>query len=162
MKTDSSGYLEPKSGVIPFGQPVRLSETVTISLDTLRRVDSLPSNLPQNVVLKSGTAILTDGQSTERMVLATVATLDGTPLVFPVESEKFKMLLSLKETAQGVELTMQQHSSGVKDMLILSAEIFPQINILWLGCLVMVIGTTMAIRHRIRLAKGKQKQHADN
>ncbi len=162
MKTDSSGYLEPKSGVIPFGQPVRLSETVTISLDTLRRVDSLPANLPQNVVLKSGTAILTDGQSTERMVLATVATLDGTPLVFPVESEKFKMLLSLKETSEGVELTMQQHSSGVKDMLILSAEIFPQINVLWLGCLVMVIGTTMAIRHRIRLAKGKQKQNADS
>jgi hypothetical protein len=64
-------------------------------------------------------------------------------------------LLSLKETKDGVELTMQQHSSGVKDMLILSAEIFPQINVLWLGCLVMVIGTTMAIRHRIRLSKNK-------
>lgn len=156
MKTDSGGYLDPKSGVIPFQQPVRLSETVTISVDSLIRVDSLPENLPQNVVLKRANAILTDGQSTERIVLATVSTLDGTPLVFPVESEKFKMLISLKETAQGVELTMQQHSSGVKDMLILSAEIFPQINVLWLGCIIMVIGTTMSIRHRMKLAKAKQ------
>lgn len=157
MKTDSGGYLEPKSGVIPFRQPVRLSETVTISLDSLVQVDSLPPNLPQNVVLKRANATLTDGQSTERIVLATVATLDGTPLVFPVESEKFKMLLSLKETEKGVELTMQQHSGGVKDMLILSAEVFPQINILWLGCIIMVIGTTMSIRHRIKLSKSNRE-----
>jgi cytochrome c-type biogenesis protein CcmF len=155
MKGDSAGYLEPKAGIVPVGQPVRLSETVTIQLDSMVAITDLPENLPDNVKLKRAFGVMTDGQSTERIILASVQMEDGTPLVFPVESQKFKMLLSLKETKDGVELTMQQHSSGVKDMLILSAEIFPQINVLWLGCLVMVIGTTMAIRHRIRLSKNK-------
>ncbi len=159
MKSDSAGYLDPKSGVIAYKTPVRLSETVTFSLDTLVRVDSLPEGLPKNVILKKGNAILTDGATTETLVIASVAMDNGTPLTFPVESKKFKMLLSIKEGADGKpELTMQQHSSAVKDMLILSAEVFPQINVLWLGCLIMVIGTTMAIRHRIKLAK---KSNAD-
>ncbi|MFN9391713.1 MAG: hypothetical protein ACK57W_00170 [Flavobacteriales bacterium] len=38
-------------------------------------------------------------------------------------------------------------------MLILTAQVFPAINVLWLGCIVMIIGTTMAIRHRWKLSR---------
>ncbi|MEZ4800453.1 MAG: cytochrome c biogenesis protein CcsA [Flavobacteriales bacterium] len=157
IKSDTTGYLEAVSGIIPLNQPIKLSETVSFQLDSLIQINELPENLPKNVRLKQGYGTITDGQNTERIILATVNMEDGTPLVFPVENEKFKLLLSLKETEEGLELTMQQHSSTVKDMLILSAEIFPQINILWLGCIIMVIGTTMSIRHRIKLSKIKKQ-----
>jgi cytochrome c biogenesis factor len=65
-----------------------------------------------------------------------------------------KMLFALNQKPEGLELTVQKHSSSERDMLRLTAEVFPQINVLWIGCLVMVIGTVMAIRHRYKISKG--------
>jgi cytochrome c-type biogenesis protein CcmF len=65
------------------------------------------------------------------------------------------MLLALQQKAEGIELTVQKHSSLDRDMLIMTAQVFPQINVLWIGCLVMVIGTVMAIRHRYKISRKK-------
>jgi cytochrome c-type biogenesis protein CcmF len=152
-KGDQSGYLDPKSGFIELGQNIRLSEIVNFKLDSLVNVDSIPENLPEGVIAKRGYVTLSDGVKSEQLILASVMMKDSVTLPFPVESKQFRMLLSIAEKKEGLELTVQEHSSAQKDMLIMTAEIFPQINILWLGCIVMVIGTTMAIRHRIKLWK---------
>ena len=47
-------------------------------------------------------------------------------------------------------LQVAEHDSVAKDFIVMTAVVFPQINILWIGCLVMVIGTVIAILHRIR------------
>lgn len=39
------------------------------------------------------------------------------------------------------------------DFIVLEASIFPAINVLWLGCLIMVAGTFIAVRERIRKNK---------
>ena len=52
---------------------------------------------------------------------------------------------------EGIDLSVKEGGSNKREMLILSAEIFPMINLLWLGCLVMVVGTVLAIRHRYKL-----------
>jgi len=155
-KADEQGYLDPKSGLIAEGQKVRLTEVVDFRLDSLVRVDTIPESLPAGVSAKKAFVTLTDGHDTERLVLALVNLNDSTALPFPVESEKFKMLLSVSEKKGKLDLTVQQHSSAQRDLLILTAQVFPQINVLWIGCLVMVIGTTMAIRHRAKLAKEKR------
>jgi cytochrome c-type biogenesis protein CcmF len=152
-KEGEGGYLDAKSGFISVGQNVRLSEIVNFKLDSLVNVDSIPENLPEGVIAKRGYVTLTDGHDTEKLILASVMMKDSVALPFPIESKNFKMLLSISEKKEGIELTVQEHSSTQKDMLIMTAQIFPQINILWLGCIVMVIGTTMAIRHRIKLWK---------
>lgn len=36
------------------------------------------------------------------------------------------------------------------DYIVMEASVFPAINILWLGCLIMIAGTVIAIRERIR------------
>jgi cytochrome c-type biogenesis protein CcmF len=50
---------------------------------------------------------------------------------------------------------VKEGGSNKREMLILSAEVFPMINLLWLGCIVMVAGTVLAIRHRYNLMKKK-------
>jgi hypothetical protein len=125
-------------------------------VDSVLEIMELPKELPQNVKLKRAFCTVTDGQSVEKLIIAIVNMDDGTPLTFPTESLRFKFLVSIQQKGETFELTFQQHSSAVKDMLILSAEIFPQINVLWIGCLIMVIGTTMAIRHRMKLAKSSK------
>jgi cytochrome c-type biogenesis protein CcmF len=42
------------------------------------------------------------------------------------------------------------------EFLVLQAIVFPGINILWIGCVLMFLGTFMAVRQRI-IAKPKQK-----
>ncbi len=49
--------------------------------------------------------------------------------------------------------TIAEHVSNRKEFIVLQAIQFPMINILWIGCIVMFIGTVMAIAHRIRESK---------
>ncbi|HKK38633.1 MAG TPA: cytochrome c biogenesis protein CcsA [Cryomorphaceae bacterium] len=43
--------------------------------------------------------------------------------------------------------------SNRKEFIVMQAIQFPMINILWIGCIIMFLGTVMAIRHRIKLSK---------
>ncbi|MFM7216635.1 MAG: cytochrome c biogenesis protein CcsA [Bacteroidota bacterium] len=46
-------------------------------------------------------------------------------------------------------ISAAERKSNKKDFIIMKAIIFPWINILWIGCLMMIIGSVMAIRKRI-------------
>ncbi|MCC6373034.1 MAG: cytochrome c biogenesis protein CcsA [Bacteroidia bacterium] len=49
-----------------------------------------------------------------------------------------------------VEITMSEKVVNSKDFIVMEAYVFPYINILWLGSLIMAIGTAIAIVERIR------------
>lgn len=59
-----------------------------------------------------------------------------------VESEKNQFLLY-----------MAQEKPKKKDYIILKAIVFPYINLLWGGCIIMIIGTVIAIFNRIQQSK---------
>src|SRR5690606_23785009 len=46
-----------------------------------------------------------------------------------------------------------EHAGNRKEFIVLQAIQFPMINILWIGCIIMFLGTVMAIRHRIKISK---------
>lgn len=52
-----------------------------------------------------------------------------------------------------IELHISERKENKKDFVIMKAIIFPGINILWLGCFLMIIGSVMTIRKRIRKNK---------
>jgi len=49
-----------------------------------------------------------------------------------------------------ISLKAYQYVGDEEDFIVMKAIIFPYINLLWLGSILMVIGTVLAIRHRIR------------
>lgn len=49
-----------------------------------------------------------------------------------------------------IEIMMSERRTNQKDFIVMEAYMFPYINILWLGCVVMVIGTALAIWQRLR------------
>lgn len=58
------------------------------------------------------------------------------------------------------EIAIEEKESNSREFIIMKAIIFPQINILWLGCILMMLGTAMAIYHR-KGGRGKEQgQHA--
>ncbi|MDF2436295.1 MAG: cytochrome biosis protein [Bacteroidota bacterium] len=52
-----------------------------------------------------------------------------------------------------IEISVQEKKSNIKDFIVMQAMIFPYINILWMGCIIMALGTFMAILERIRKTK---------
>lgn len=51
------------------------------------------------------------------------------------------------------EIAYSMKKSKIKDFIVMKAIIFPYINVLWTGCLLLIIGSVLAIRHRIKLNK---------
>jgi len=57
-----------------------------------------------------------------------------------------------------IDITMAEKNSNKPDFIVMEAIVFPAINILWTGCIIMVIGTAMAIRQRLRNFKNGEKE----
>ncbi|HEY0030925.1 MAG TPA: cytochrome c biogenesis protein CcsA [Bacteroidia bacterium] len=49
-----------------------------------------------------------------------------------------------------IQISLQEKKSNVRDYIVMQAMIFPYINILWIGCIVMAIGTIIAIWERVK------------
>ena len=49
-----------------------------------------------------------------------------------------------------VEIAVSERKSNKHDFIIMKAIIFPGINILWTGCILMILGSVIAIRKRIQ------------
>ncbi len=52
-----------------------------------------------------------------------------------------------------IEISLQEKKENIRDFIVMQAMIFPYINILWIGCIVMIIGTMLAIWERIKRSK---------
>ncbi len=153
-KTEGS-FLEPKTGLVQANEEIKLTELVSMRIDSVVVLTDIPENLPKGLKGKRAFCTVYDDHDAEQVAIPMLTINDSIPFTYPVETKEHRMLLALQEKPNGLELTIQKHSSMERDMLILTAEVFPGINVLWIGCLIMVIGTTMAIRHRIKLARAK-------
>jgi cytochrome c-type biogenesis protein CcmF len=52
-----------------------------------------------------------------------------------------------------IDVYVSEKNSNRGDFIVMEASIFPAINVLWLGCLIMIIGTALAVRERMRRNK---------
>ncbi len=58
-----------------------------------------------------------------------------------------------------VEIMLSERKTNQKDFIVMEAYMFPYINILWLGCLLMVVGTGLAVWQRVKTSKGLTEVH---
>ncbi len=57
-----------------------------------------------------------------------------------------------------MDFSVSEAKHTEKDFIVLEAVVFPYINVLWFGCLVMVLGTILSIRQRIKKRKEAKKE----
>ena len=62
---------------------------------------------------------------------------------------KFRFTNINPETGK-ITLEVAEKKSNKRDFIIMKAIIFPQINLLWTGCLLLIIGTWLAVRKRFK------------
>jgi cytochrome c-type biogenesis protein CcmF len=54
-----------------------------------------------------------------------------------------------------IDITVSEKKSNKRDFIIMKAIIFPGINILWIGCILLILGSSLAVKHRINSLRKK-------
>jgi cytochrome c-type biogenesis protein CcmF len=76
------------------------------------------------------------------------------PIEAKVEKLNLRFLFTKLDPASGkVDVSVMDKPDAKKEFIVLKAIVFPAINVLWLGCIIMIIGSLIAIYSRIINAK---------
>ena len=128
-------------------------------------IDSITTNLTeeqysQNDSLLVVTAVLKATDINGNIYRATPKYILKNNMVLPDEFELNELGLKfifwkINPNEGSIEIQMSEKVNNTKEFVVLEAYMFPFINVLWLGCLVMIIGTIIAIIERRRVNKLK-------
>jgi cytochrome c-type biogenesis protein CcmF len=161
LKVDTSQnqknkYTSAKNYIGHLGDTIFASNAFVI-------IDSLKTNInkeqyQKNDSLLEVTAVLKAIDAQSNVYRATPQYIIKNNVVIPKESEidalglKF-VFWKINPDEGTIEITMSERVSNTKDFIVMEAYVFPYINVLWLGCIIMALGTGIAIAERIRKFK---------
>lgn len=155
---DPEGYHEGKSHVVKPGDKILVSG-VLMHIDSLAPAKDFVKYglLETDLAAKAQITLSRRDQSIIAEPLYIIR--DSIPIPDIVELKEWGLKMSVQRIDPhdgSFTLAVWEHESIKKDFIVMQAIVFPHINVLWLGCLIMMIGTFMAVRHRIRLSRKKQ------
>ena len=141
-----------------------VGDTITSS-NAIIVIDSLRSDVSQQEFEKNDshlevTAVLRCVDVNKRVYYARPKFIIQNNVVIPKEDVVAPLGLKLvfwkiNPEENTVEITLSEKLSNNRDFIVMEAYIFPYINILWLGCLIMAIGTVIAVIERSRVNRLK-------
>lgn len=161
-KARKDAYASAKNYIGHVGDTIFSSNAIIV-------IDSLRTNLSREEYQKNDsslevTAVLKCVDVNARTIYAYPKFLIQNNVVIPkedvVEELGLKLVFWKINPEEGtVEITMSEKLSNSKDFIVMQALVFPYINLLWLGCVIMAIGTFIAIVERIRKFRSIQNSH---
>ena len=150
---NKDAFTEAKNYVGHVGDTIFASNALVI-------IDSLRSNLTKeqyekNDSLLEVTAVLRCITSDSKKYIAYPKFIIQNNVIIPKEDILKELGLKfvfwkVNPDEGTIEITMSESLANNKDFIVMKAFVFPYINVLWLGCLIMAIGTVIAILERIR------------
>lgn len=151
--SDTSGYKEPKTVSMKIGDTL-FSANAIIILDGLKK--DIDRNLHQlrdsDIAVGADLRVLDASNKVYHAVPLFV--IKGNYLVpeeASIEELGLRFAFTKINTDDGkVDITLLEKKSNSKDFIIMKAIIFPGINILWLGCVMMMLGSILAIVQRLK------------
>lgn len=152
-KNDEYGQPEEKN--VKVGDTLYLKQSIVV-LDSVRRVE------PQHVNLKPGDiaveAKLTVWDfNTKKHALRPLFVVRDTTDIYGLSDELEEVGLKVSflniNPKDGSLLLSFRQKNVQRDFIVMQAIRFPYINLLWLGCLIMVVGTIIAIYSRVKYGK---------
>ena len=153
-------YLEPTTKMISIGDTIDASNSFIILEGLNRDVNKDDLHLGESDIAVGATIKAVDVNN--KVYSAEPVFLIRDFSIYNKDAEipdlGLKLSFNKIDPATGkIELSVHEKKSNKRNFIIMKAIIFPGINILWIGCLLMIAGSLIAVRYRI-----KQRSHANN
>jgi cytochrome c-type biogenesis protein CcmF len=147
------GYLEPAMHTMAIGDTISTSNALVILEALSQDIDRAQLGLAENDIAVGAVLKLTDINKKSHTAFPLFVVKDK--LIFSkevlVEELGLKIAFRKINPENGkIDLAIAERKDNKREFIIMKAVVFPYINILWTGCILMIIGSVMAIRKRIR------------
>jgi cytochrome c-type biogenesis protein CcmF len=154
--THDEEYKSFASATIAIGDTIFGSKSIIILENIYKETDSVKYHFSGSDIAVGATFKVIDIKN--NTYFAKPLYLIKGNIVSPVEAEVNEMGVKLTfkniHTDTGkIDVDVAEKPSDNQEFIILKAIVFPFINILWAGCIIMIIGTVIAIRTRLKKTK---------
>lgn len=151
-ETDEAGWMGGRTHEMQVGDSMLVGHTL-LTVDSLRAVSN--AEKPDRGLLQKDLAIAACVRLKNKSMESTHEPLyivrDSTIIPDLYEAEAFGLKFrveSFDPSTEVLNMTVWEHESVRRDFVVMQAALFPLINILWLGCILMAIGTFIAVWSR--------------
>ena len=154
--TNKNAYKEPTNFIGHMGDTIFADNAIIL-------IENITTNVNEQEYSKSDsllevTAILKVTDINGKVYYAKPKYIIKGNIIVPSNTELNELGLKfifwkINPNEGSLEIQMSEKVSNAKDFIVLEAYMFPYINVLWIGCLMMVFGTTIAILERRRVNK---------
>ena len=151
-QVDEKGYKEPKKHLLAVGDTIVVSNSLFTLQEIDKAVDKKANNLNETDIAVGLRIKVTDVNKKDYFVEPLFIIRENEQITVPAEIEKLGLkfdFTSIDTQSNKFEVSLSEKKSNARDFIIMKALIFPGINLLWVGCIFMFIGTWIAIRKQI-------------
>lgn len=158
-KEESEKYKEPEKHSISIGDTIYASNAIII-FDGIRAILDTAAKagfgLGAPDLLVAADIRVYDFDTKVHTITPYFAAKGLSPISIPAEIEKIGLKLTMDNidpNSEKMDFSVYEAKNKTKEFIIMSAIVFPYINVLWIGIVVMVIGSSIAVYNRIKMAK---------
>ena len=156
---DTESYNEPEEHRIDIGDTIYASNAIIV-LKGIRGINNTEKksefNLSENDLLVEGELVVYDFDTEQHILNPYFAAVGTRPVTFPDAVDKIGLKIELFEIdpeKEKIGIKVYEAKNKIKEFIIMKASIFPYINVLWIGAILMIIGTLLAVFTRIRSSR---------
>ena len=146
-------YMKPKIKMLALGDTMFSSNAIIILNQLNTSVEKEKYKLEENdIIVGAELHILKingDVISANPLYIIRKMTVESVPDSIPDLGLKF-LFTKIEPESGKIEIHLYERQGNKKDFVVMKAIIFPFINILWMGCIFLIIGSMLAIRQRIK------------
>ncbi len=152
---DAEGFFEPKEHVVALGDTIFTTVSLMM-LDSIKTVRN-PENFnlkPNDVAARAVIRVVNQRNQISYVepmfVLRDSSIVIAEPIL--LEQHGLKVAFSaINPQSEEFTFVVAEHEGNRKEFIVMQAVMFPMINILWIGCILMVVGTIVAVFQRVKL-----------
>ncbi|GAB4135236.1 MAG: cytochrome c biogenesis protein CcsA [Bacteroidia bacterium] len=158
----SEAYDTPQNHTLAVGDTIGLENCIAV-LDSIQKIGENHPDYKEDEYGIAANFTLTDDQMKKHTVIAYYFINKNTGVTRQKDAMKDDIGVKLtfwkvRPENGKIDVYSSVKLSAKKDFIVMEASVFPGINILWIGCIVMIIGTAIAVRERIRSNRSAKQQ----
>lgn len=154
---DSEGYFEPKEHVVQLKDTIFTTVNM-VMLDSVQTVHNRDKyNLKEGDIAARAVLRVVNQRNQVTyaeplFILRDSSVVIAEPFLLEEHGLKFAFARIHPQTSE-FTMVIAEHESNRREFIVMQAILFPMINILWIGCILMVVGTIVAVFQRVKLER---------